>query len=114
MQVEVRQIEPSEAEADLVVIGLCEGEDLPAEIATAPGAADAKGAFKKLLLLHPQRPARLLVVGLGKRDQIDVERARIAAALAAREAAQLQARSLAWALPEPTPRPRPPRASPRA
>ena len=103
MQVEVRQIEPSEVEADLVAIGLYDGEGLPAEIAAAPGAADARGAFKKLALLHPQRPARLLVVGLGKRDEMDAERARVAAALAAREAAELQTRSLAWALPEPTP-----------
>ncbi len=75
-------------------------EGLPTEIAAAPGAADARGAFKKLALLHPERPARVLVIGLGKREEMDAERARVAAALVAREAAELQARSLAWALPE--------------
>ena len=42
----------------------------------------------------------MLVVGLGKRDELDAERLRVAAALAAKEAARLEARSLAWALPE--------------
>ncbi len=103
MQVEVRQIEPPEVEADLVVIGLYDGEGLPAEFAAAPGAADARSAFKKLALLHPGRPGRLLVVGLGKRQEMDAERARVAAALAARKAVELRAKSLAWSLPEPAP-----------
>ncbi len=100
MKVEVRQIELPEVDADLVAIGLYDGEGMPAEIATAPGAADAKGAFKKLALLHPDRPARVLVIGLGKREEMDAERARVAAALVAREAAEVEATSLAWALPE--------------
>jgi leucyl aminopeptidase len=99
VKVAVRQIELPEADADLVAIGLYDGEDLPAEIAGAPGAADAKSAFKKLALLHPERPARVLVVGLGKRSEMDAERARVAAALAAREAGKVEATSLAWALP---------------
>jgi leucyl aminopeptidase len=40
------------------------------------------------------------VVGLGKRDEIDAEKLRVAAARAAKEAARLEATSLAWALPE--------------
>ena len=46
MQVEVRQIEPPEVEVDLVVIGLYDGEDLPAEIAARPRGGRRQGAFK--------------------------------------------------------------------
>ncbi len=100
MKVEVRQAGVSEVEADLLVVGLYDGEELPPELASAPGAADAKGAFKKLALLHPERPRRVLAVGLGRRNEMDAERARVAAALGARKAVELDATSLAWLLPE--------------
>ncbi len=63
------------------------------------GAGDAKGGFKKKLLLHAGGSAGA-VVGLGKREDADAERLRVAAALAAKEAARLEAGSIAWALPE--------------
>jgi leucyl aminopeptidase len=101
MKVEVRQKELlPDPGADLTVIGLYEDGALPAPIAEFAGAADAKGAFKKLMLFHPDGASRLLVVGLGKREEADAERLRIAAALAAKEAGRLEASSLAWALPE--------------
>jgi leucyl aminopeptidase len=100
MKVSVSQVEIPAVDADLLAIGLCEGEDLPAELTSARGAADAKGSFKKLTIVHPERPDRVLVVGLGKRGDLDAERVRIAAALAAKEAAKLGATSLAWAVPE--------------
>ncbi|MBW8058853.1 MAG: leucyl aminopeptidase [Solirubrobacterales bacterium] len=99
VRVEVSQHQIPEAGADLLVAGLHRGEELPAGLAGAAGADDAGGAFKKLALLHPERPGRALVVGLGKRDEMDAERARVAAALAAKEAGRLEAESLAWALP---------------
>jgi len=101
MKVAVSQIEIAAVETDLLAIGLCEGEELPVELSSAPGAPDAKGGFKKLAMLHPESPSRVLVVGLGKREELDAERARVAAALAAKQAAKLAATSLAWALPEP-------------
>ena len=42
----------------------------------------------------------MLVVGLGKREELDAERLAVAAALAAKEAGRLEATSLAWLLPE--------------
>ncbi len=99
VKIEVIQSELSSIDADLLVVGLFEEEALPTELASAAGAADAKPAFKKLSLLHPQSPGRALVVGLGKRGDFDPERARIAAAVAAHEARRLEAASLAWALP---------------
>ena len=100
MKVSVSQNEPAAVDADLVVIGLCEGEELPAELASARGAADAKGGFKKLATIHPEQPARVLVAGLGQRGDLDAERLRVAGALVAKEAAKLSASSLAWLLPE--------------
>ena len=100
MKVEVRQSELLEAGADLVAVGLYEGESLPATLADEPGAESAKGAYKKLLALHPDGSAWVLVIGLGKREEADAERLRVAAALAAKEAARLEASSIAWALPE--------------
>ena len=100
VKVDVRQDEIAEVDAALLVAGLYEGEELPAALAGAPGTADAKGSFEKLSLLHPERPGRALVVGLGKREESDPERLRIAAAVAAKEAATLEAPSLAWLLPE--------------
>ncbi len=100
MRVEVRQLPLDQIEADLAVVGLYEGEELPGELAGAAGAGDAKGDFQKLALLHPERPARVLVVGLGKREEADAERFRLAAAVAAKQAGKLEAASLAWLLPE--------------
>ena len=52
-----------EVDADLLVVGLYEGEELPAELAAAPGAADAKGGFKKL----STAPSREAPPGAGRR-----------------------------------------------
>jgi len=100
MKVSVSQNEPATVDADLVAIGLCQDEELPGELASARGADDAKGGFKKLTTIHAERPARALVAGLGKREDLDAERLRVAAALVAKEAAKLSASSLAWVLPE--------------
>jgi len=100
MKIEVTQSELPAAETDLAVVGLYEGGALPAPIDGAAGASDVRGAFKKLSLIHPGSPERVLVIGLGERGDVDPERLRVAAAVAAKEAARLEASSLAWALPD--------------
>jgi leucyl aminopeptidase len=100
VKVTVSQADIADSAADLLVVGLYEDEQLPAMLATAPGAADAKGGFLKLAPLRPERPGRVLVIGLGKREDADAERIRVAAAVAAKETAGLDAASLAWSLPE--------------
>ncbi|HET8813425.1 MAG TPA: leucyl aminopeptidase [Solirubrobacterales bacterium] len=100
MKVEVRQAGPREAGADLVAVGLPEGAELPAELAAASGADAVRSGFKKLTLLRPDEGAPVLAVGLGARDDLDAERLRVAAAVAAKEATRLEARAIAWALPE--------------
>jgi leucyl aminopeptidase len=100
VRVEVSPIQPTETDADLLAVGLYEGQEIPADLAGAPGAGDAKADFQKLTLLRPERPARVLVVGLGDRDDSGAEQIRIAAAVAAKEAAKLDTTSLAWLPPE--------------
>jgi leucyl aminopeptidase len=99
MKVIVSQSEPLATGTGLTVVGLYEDGTLPGDVAGLAGAGEAKGAFKKKLLLHSGE-ARVLTVGLGKREEADAERLRVAAALAAKEAGRLEARSLAWALPQ--------------
>jgi leucyl aminopeptidase len=100
MKVSVSQNQVAAVDADLVAVGLCDGEELPGELSSARGAADANGGFKKLATIHPEQPTRVLVAGLGKREDLDAERLRVAAALVAKEAGKLGAASLAWALPD--------------
>ena len=100
MKVEVRQAELREAGVDLAVLGLLEGAELRAPVADTAGAESAKAGFKKLSLLRPDGFPPVLVVGLGKGDDLDAEKLRVAAAVAAKEAGRLEARSLAWALPD--------------
>ncbi|HEY5977182.1 MAG TPA: leucyl aminopeptidase [Solirubrobacterales bacterium] len=100
MRVGVAQAPATAIDADLLVVGLFEDGELPPELSDAPGAAEAKGAFKKLAHVHPEKPGRALVVGLGKQGDFDAERARVAAALAAGAAADLGVAELVWLLPE--------------
>ncbi|HVD86617.1 MAG TPA: leucyl aminopeptidase [Solirubrobacterales bacterium] len=100
MKVELSQDELGGAAADLVAIGLLEGGELPAALAGANGASDVPTGFKRLSILRPDGSAPVLVVGLGKREELDAEKLRVAAAVAAKEAGRLEASSLAWALPE--------------
>jgi leucyl aminopeptidase len=100
VRVEVTDTPLAEIESDLLAVMLFEGEELPEPLAGAPGAADAKGGYRKTALLYPERPGRALVVGLGDRDEFEPERARVAAALAAKQGSSLRASSLALAAPD--------------
>jgi leucyl aminopeptidase len=111
MRASFRQGNPTDTPADTLCVGLFEDERPPARVDEALGGAlgrlvesgEAKGAFKKLAVLHPDRdggPTRVLTVGLGKRADFDPERARIASAVAYRRAGELGARAIAWAVPE--------------
>ena len=100
MQVEVSQKPLPEVDADLTAVLLFEDEELPQELLGARGAEDARSAYRKSTLVHPESPERVLVVGMGKHDELDPERIRVAAAVAAKQAAGLRATSLAIAVPE--------------
>jgi leucyl aminopeptidase len=100
MKVEVKQAELTGSGAEVLAVGLLEGAALPDGIASAAGADAAHSGFKKLSLLRPDGFPPVIVVGLGEPDDLDPEKLRVAAALAAKEAKRLEAGSLAWALPE--------------
>jgi leucyl aminopeptidase len=99
VQLEITSSALADVDVDLVALTLAEDERLPPELADAPGAADAKPAPKRLALIHPGRPERVLAVGVGKADDLDPERLRVAAAQAAKRAAALEATSIAWVVP---------------
>ncbi len=100
MKVDLKAVELADLGADLLVVGLLDGGELPAAVAGAAGAGSAKSDFKKLSLLRPDGFPPVLVVGLGESDELDPERVRVAAAVAAKEAGRLEAGSIAWAFPE--------------
>jgi leucyl aminopeptidase len=95
---------PEETSADTRVVGLFEGESLPdAALQRLVELGEAKPGLKKVAVAHEDAPGggqrRVLIAGLGKRDEFDAERARVAAAAAAARAKELGAVSLSWALP---------------
>jgi leucyl aminopeptidase len=99
VQIEVTG-EPLEAvDADLHVTGLAQGEELEDSYRDLPGAGDARGGFRKQVLLRPDATRRVLAVGTGKRDELTAERLRVLAATAVGEAAAYEATTIAWALP---------------
>ena len=100
VNVDVRQLEIGDLPgAALIVAGVYEGEDPPEALGGSAGASAADSSFKKLTPIYPERPGRGLIVGLGKRGEMDAERARVVGALAAREASALKATTVAWLLP---------------
>ncbi len=100
MDVAVAQTPLAELDADLIAVGLFDGSELPPELASAPGAEDAKSGFKKTEILRPESPGRVAVIGLGKREDWDAERARVVGAISAKVARAQKAGSLAWSIPD--------------
>jgi leucyl aminopeptidase len=102
MKVEVTQdkLVRSDGRFALAVVGIYEDGAMSEELFSVPGTPDAKAGFKKRTLLHRDDPGWILVIGLGKREEIDPERLRVLAAIAAKEATRLEAGSIAWELPD--------------
>jgi leucyl aminopeptidase len=95
---------PEDTAADTRVIGLFEGEALAdPDLQALVELGEAKAGLKKVAVAHEDAPGggrrRVLIAGLGKRDEFDPERARVAAAAAAGRAKELGAVSLSWAAP---------------
>jgi leucyl aminopeptidase len=99
IEVSARQGGPEETAADTRVVGLFEDETPPeGPVKALVDSGEAKGKAKRVAVTH-EDGRRLIVVGLGKRDEFDAEKARVAAAVAAQRARDLGARSLSWAEP---------------
>jgi leucyl aminopeptidase len=91
--------------ADTVVLGVFDGEplisDAPQETGRLLSSGEARSSFKSLALAHVE-DTRWLLVGLGSREELTPERARVAAALARDRARELSAQTLCWQLPSDT------------
>jgi leucyl aminopeptidase len=94
---------PLATDADTIAVGLVEGEGIPHDLDGAPLGAlvesgEAKAAFRHLAVTHAEG-RRWILVGLGRRDELDAERARRAAAAVYGRAKELGTRILCWELP---------------
>jgi leucyl aminopeptidase len=98
---------PIATNADTVAIGVFEGKGIAHDLDGGPlqalvDAGEARPTFKHLALHHGDGK-RWLLVGLGSRDALDPERARVAAAVTHGRARELGARTLCWELPHHVP-----------
>ncbi len=90
----------SELDADLVAVGLYEGDELSQPLGSTAGAGDASGEFKSQVIVYPGKPERVVVVGLGKKEDFTAEKARVVGAVSQRALGQVKGEALAWMLPE--------------
>src|SRR5947207_3217499 len=99
MEVRATTEAPLHTGADTICIGLVEGEKIAHDVADGAlqalvHAGEAKPGPHKIAVAHAEG-VRWLLVGLGARDGLDAEGARVAAAVAEGRARELGARALA-------------------
>src|SRR3954453_22934659 len=95
--VSARRGDPEETSADTRVIGLFEDESLPeGPLRALSESGEARGKPRSIAVAHSEEGRRVIVVGLGKREEFDSEKARVTAAVAAGRARELSARALSW------------------
>jgi leucyl aminopeptidase len=99
MEIKASTGAPGESGADTIVYGVFVGEEpvVPA-LAALVASGEAKRSVGSVALAHDDG-TRLLLVGLGPREEIDAETARVAAANAAKRALDLGAAALCWVAP---------------
>src|SRR5918994_5720672 len=107
MDVRATTDDPPATGADTVVVGIFAGKGVPHDVEDgALGAlvesGEARSGFRKLTHTHAAG-RRWILVGLGERDELDAERARIAAAVALGRARELGTDVLCWELPHKVP-----------
>jgi leucyl aminopeptidase len=101
--VEATTESPLDTGADTIVVGVIEGEGIAHDVAGGAlgallEAGEARAAFRRLAVTHAEG-RRFILVGLGARDALDGERARIAAAVVHGRARELGAGTLCWEVP---------------
>jgi leucyl aminopeptidase len=93
---------PQDADADTVVIGVLDGEkihhDVDGMLNGLVAAGEAKAKHRHLAVTHAGG-RRWVLVGLGRRDELDPEKLRLAAAAALGRARELGAKRLCWEVP---------------
>lgn len=103
MEITATTSAPLETGADTIVIGLIEGEGVPhdlegGELTALIEAGEAKTTSNHLAVTHAAG-ARWILVGLGARDALTAERARVAAAKVVGRAKELGTSQLCWEIP---------------
>src|SRR5262249_40441507 len=90
---------------DTIAVGVFEGKgishDVDGVLQGLVDSGEAKAGLRKLAVAHAGG-RRYILVGLGKRDDFDAERARVAAAAVAGRAKELGTQVLCWELPHHT------------
>jgi leucyl aminopeptidase len=94
---------PAATAADTVAVALLDGEGIPHDtsdgaLAALVASGEAKATPRHLALTHADGK-RWLLVGLGRREDLDGERARAAAASVVGRARELGTRTLCWEAP---------------
>src|SRR6185437_17046414 len=93
---------PPETGADTIAVGVFDGESIAHDVdGVLQGLVDsgeARTGLRKVAVAHAGG-RRYVLAGLGKRDEFDAERARIAAAAVAGRAKELGTRVLCWEVP---------------
>jgi leucyl aminopeptidase len=103
MEVSATTRNGGETDAETIVVGVLDGQlassGTPPELAELLSSGEARDSFKSLALTHADGK-RWLAVGLGAREKLTPERARVAAAIARERARELATKTLCWQLPE--------------
>jgi leucyl aminopeptidase len=96
---------PADSDADTIVVGVLDGEavahDVDGVLQGLIDGGEARSRHRHLAVTHAAG-RRWLLVGLGKRSELDAERMRVAAACALGRARDLGARRLCWEVPHDT------------
>jgi len=103
MEITATTSAPLDTGADTIVVGLIEGEGVPhdlegGELTALIEAGEAKTTRNHLAVTHAAG-ARWILVGLGARDALDAETARVAAAKVVARAKELGTSALCWEIP---------------
>jgi leucyl aminopeptidase len=93
---------PPETGADTIAVGVFEGKaishDVDGVLQGLVDAGEARAGLRKLAVAHAGGK-RYILAGLGKRDDFDAERARVAAAAVPARARELGTKTLCWEVP---------------
>jgi leucyl aminopeptidase len=103
MRVSATTSSPADSGADTLVVGVFEDEGVAHDVDDGAlgrllDAGEARRTFRHVAVAHAAGH-RFLLVGLGRREAFDAERARIAAAAALGRAKEIGTRRLCWELP---------------
>jgi leucyl aminopeptidase len=103
MRVSSTTSSPADSGADTLVVGVFEDEGVAHDVEDGAlgrllDTGEARRAFRHLAVAHAA-DRRFILIGLGRRDAFDAERARIAAATVLGRAKEVGTKRLCWELP---------------